>query len=291
MCPEKKGTWTHFKIKSSMLPSFRNRPKNTTIMRITKGRLVLFLLTPLFFSCAKRNLSYFDNYDKTKVLTEQISTTSKEPVLQTGDRLQIIVTSANPLAAAPFNRIAQATANVNTIAATSEISPEGYLVDENGIIDFPVLGRIKVGGMTKSEAKVNLTSLLTNYLGNPVVSIRYLNYRITVIGEVKNPNTFLVPSERINVIQALGMAGDMTVFGKRENVMIMNETKGTRTVAHLNLNEKEVLDSPYFYLQPNDVVYVEAVKSRRDQASLSRSNISLLLAAVTAASLVILTLR
>ena len=259
------------------------------MMRSTKGRLVLLLLTPLFFSCAKRNLSYFDNFDQSKVLTEVITNEVKVPVLQAGDLLQITVTSANPAAAVPFNRISQ-TGNSGQ-ASASETKAEGYLIDPNGIIDFPVMGKIKVGGMSKEDAKVSLTSLLTNYLGNPVVSIRYMNYRITVIGEVNNPNTFLVPSERINVIQALGMAGDMTVYGKRDNVMVMNETKGTRTVAHLNLNEKEVLDSPYFYLQPNDVVYVEAVKSRKDQASLSRSNISLLLAAVTAASLVILTLR
>lgn len=251
----------------------------------------MILVLPLLFSCARRNLTYLSDYDQTKVLTEAITTEVKEPVIQPGDLLQITVTSSNPKAAVPFNRISQKSDMENRSGSLTSTVPEGYLVDPNGIIDFPVLGRIKLGGRTKNQAKLNLTNLLTNYLGDPIVTIRYLNYRITVIGEVKDPNTFLVPSERINVIEALGMAGDMTVYGKRENVMVINETNGVRTVAHLDLNSKEVLNSPYFYLQPNDIVYVEPVRSRKDQASLTRTNISLLLTAISAAALVIIAVK
>ncbi|CAN0606500.1 unnamed protein product, partial [Ectocarpus sp. 12 AP-2014] len=137
----------------------------------------------------------------------------------------------------------------------------------------------------------SLTNLLTNYLGNPMVSIRYLNYRITELGEVKSPSTFLVPSERINLIEALGMAGDLTIYGKRENIKIINEANGVRTVAQLDLNDKAILDSPHFYLQPNDIVYVEPVTARKDQSSLTRSNITLVLGIISAASLVILNFR
>jgi len=258
--------------------------------RHMKYRILLVLLLPFFFSCSKRNLSYFSDYGSEKILTEVITTKIRESVIQPGDLLQISVTSANPLAAEPFNRISKRSTGTSG-ASNAEGTADGYLVDENGIIDFPVLGRIKTGGMTKSEAKVNLTSLLTKYLGDPVVNIRYLNYRITVIGEVKNPDTFLVPSERINVIQALGMAGDMTVYGKRDNVMVINETTGARTVAHLDLNSKEVLNSPYYYLKPNDIVYVEAVNTRKEQASVTRANISLILGAISTVALVIITLR
>jgi len=256
-----------------------------------KSRFLMILVLPLLFSCARRNLTYLSDYDQTKVLTEAITTEVKEPVIQPGDLLQITVTSSNPKAAVPFNRISQKSDMENRSGSLTSTVPEGYLVDPNGIIDFPVLGRIKLGGRTKNQAKLNLTNLLTNYLGDPIVTIRYLNYRITVIGEVKDPNTFLVPSERINVIEALGMAGDMTVYGKRENVMVINETNGVRTVAHLDLNSKEVLNSPYFYLQPNDIVYVEPVRSRKDQASLTRTNISLLLTAISAAALVIIAVK
>lgn len=250
--------------------------------------LIVFILLPLIFSCSRRNLGYFSNYGEEKLLTEDITLKPKQPIIQPGDLLQISITDANPAAAAPFNRISSNTASSN---AASTNSQEGYLVDENGIIDFPILGRIKIGGQTKAEAKLSLTNLLTNYLGSPIVSIRYLNYRITVVGEVKNPNTFLVPSERINLIEALGMAGDLTIYGKRDNIKIINESDGVRTITQLDLNDKAILDSPYYYLQPNDIVYVEPVKARKDQSSLTRSNISLILGVITAASLVILNFK
>jgi polysaccharide export outer membrane protein len=233
-------------------------------------------------------LGYFSNYGEDKLLTETITLNKKQPIIQSGDLLQIIITDNNPAAAAPFNRTTKQSVSSSNSAPETQ---DGYLVDENGIIDFPILGRIKIGGQNKAEAKLSLTNLLTNYLGNPIVSIRYLNYRITVVGEVKNPNTFLVPSERINLIEALGMAGDLTIYGKRENVMIINESNGVRTVAQLDLNDKAILDSPNFYLQPNDIVYVEPVKARKDQASLTRSNVSLVLGIITAASLVILNIN
>lgn len=250
--------------------------------------LIVFILLPLIFSCSRRNLGYFSNYGDEKLLTEDITLKPKQPIIQTGDLLQISITDANPAAAAPFNRISSNTTSTNSSSVNSQ---EGYLVDENGIIDFPILGRIKIGGQTKAEAKLSLTNLLTNYLGNPMVSIRYLNYRITVLGEVKSPSTFLVPSERINLIEALGMAGDLTIYGKRENIKIINEANGVRTVAQLDLNDKAILDSPYYYLQPNDIVYVEPVTARKDQSSLTRSNITLILGVISAASLVILNFR
>ena len=253
-----------------------------------KNRVLVLLAIPLFLSCSKRNLGYFSNYGQEKVITEEFSSTAKMPIIQPGDLLEITVTDTNPIAAAPFNRISGGNGGAQ---ASSSNSLGGYLVDENGIIDFPVIGRVKIGGVTKAEAKLNLTNLLTNYLGNPIVSIRYLNYRITVLGEVNKPNTFTVPSERINLIEALGMAGDLTVYGKRENIMIINESKGVRTVAHLDLNDKAILDSPYFYLQPNDIVYVEPVLARKDQASLTRSNISLVLGVLSLASLVYLNFK
>ena len=246
-------------------------------------RLLIFIVLPLIFSCSRRNLGYFSNYGENEFLTEKITSNIKKPLIQSGDLLQITVTDSNPDTAEPFNRISPNTNESNLLS--------GYLVDENGIIDFPVLGRIKIGGKTKAEAKLSLTNLLTNYLGNPIVNIRYLNYRITVVGEVKNPSTILVPSERINLLEALGMAGDLTIYGKRENVMIINESNGVRTVSQLNLNDKNILDSPHFYLQPNDIVYVEPVKARKDQASLTRSNISLILGVITAVSLVVLNIN
>ncbi|MEO9894572.1 polysaccharide biosynthesis/export family protein [Aurantibacter sp.] len=253
--------------------------------------LLISICSMFLFSCSKRSLGYFNNYGEGKVLTEEVVLSDTRSIIQPGDLLQITVTDPNQVAAAPFNRISQKSSGTPGGASSTEGSSEGYLVDENGLIDFPIIGRVKIGGQTKSEAKLNLTNLLTNYLGNPLVSIRYLNYRITIVGEVNNPNTFLVPSERINLVEALGMAGDLTIYGKRENIMVVSESAGVRTVARLDLNDKAILDSPHFYLQPNAIVYVEPVKSRKDQASLTRSNISLVLAVISLASLVYLNFK
>ncbi|WP_058104070.1 polysaccharide biosynthesis/export family protein [Maribacter dokdonensis] len=256
--------------------------------KVFLNRFLILLLLPLTFSCSKRNLGYFSNYGDEKLLTEDITLITTQPIIQPGDLLQITVSDNNPIAAAPFNKINFKEENNEN--ASSNVQ-DGYLVDQNGIIDFPVIGRIKIGGQTKANAKISITNLLTNYLGNPIVSIRYLNYKVTVVGEVKNPSTFLVPSERINLIEALSMAGDLTIYGKRENVMVINESNGVRTVSHLDLNDKAILDSPNFYLKPNDIVYVEPVKARKDQSSLTRSNISLVLGVISAASLILLNIN
>lgn len=153
---------------------------------------------------------------------------------------------------------------------------EGYLVDDEGFIRFPVLRKVKLGGLTTDEAREKLEAELQQYLNEPVVAIRYLNYRITVLGEVNRPSTFVVPSEKISILTALGMAGDMTPFGKRESVLLIREVEGVRTVTRMNLNSREFLSTPYFYLQQNDVVYVEPDKAREVQASTNVRAISII---------------
>jgi polysaccharide biosynthesis/export protein len=252
-------------------------------------RILTFLSLLIFSSCAKVNLTYFSNLDDQSVYTEEIAMTATEPIIQPGDLLNITVSSPNPEANFLFNRGEIRT--VGSSVAASVITNEGYLVDLDGNIDFPVLGSIKIAGMTKSELRSNLRIILTEYLKDPVVNIRYLNYKITVIGEVKSPSTFVVPSEKINIIEALGLAGDMTVFGKRENVLIIRESEGIRSMVRLNLNDKEVLNSPYFYLHPNDVVYVEPVKARAPLTTSTRADISFVLSIATAATLLFIRLN
>ena len=249
-----------------------------------KFRILLFLGLQLLFSCSgKRNLVYFSETDKAYNEDKIESSKIIEPLISSGDIFSITVTSLNPVADVPFNRTA--TINATSLSTTSD---EGYLVDENGYIDFPVLKAVKIGGLTKLQAKTLLTELLLKYLSDPIVTIRYLNYRITVIGEVSNPSSFPVPSERINILEAIGLAGDLTVYGKRDNVLIIKEKEGIRKTIQLNLTDRNVLNSPNFYLEPNDVVYIEPVKSRKDQASLTRNNITLFLAIISTASLIFL---
>lgn len=215
-----------------------------------------------------------------------------ESKIQPYDLLSITISSLNPEASALFNTgqapqtgalahfsIANNTAN--------NVASEGYLVDKEGFIDFPILGKVHLAGLTKAQAKNKFVAELQEHLKEPIVNIRYLNYQITVVGEVNRPSTFTVPAERINILEALGMAGDMTAFGKRENVLVIREEGGLRKMKRLNLNSEAVLNSPYFYLQQNDVVYVEPDRMKEVQASSNTRTLSIIVAATSAISILI----
>ncbi|MFD3000860.1 polysaccharide biosynthesis/export family protein [Pontibacter toksunensis] len=139
---------------------------------------------------------------------------------------------------------------------------QGYLVDDQGFIEFPVLGRIKIAGLTREEANNKLTAALEEYLQDPIVKVRYLNFRVTVIGEVGSPSVITASDDNMNVLEALGQVGDLTLYGKREDVLVIREENGMRTMARLNLNDSKVFESPYFHLHQNDVIYVEPDKAK-----------------------------
>ncbi len=247
----------------------------------------MFALGMLFlFSCTtSKELTYFSDLPETTEYSENI-TNNKEPKIQPDDLLSITISSLNPEANALFNKGVMLSAGNAGAAGTSK-DEEGYLVDSNGFIELPVLGKVKVGGLTKQEAKAMLVKNLNNYLKEPSVYIRYMNFRVTVVGEVKNPATFTIPSEKINVLEALGLAGDMTAYGIRDNVLLIREENGVRKAARLNLKSKALLSSPYFYLQQNDVVYVEPNKVRTIQATTNTRNITLLFSLISVTTLIV----
>lgn len=262
---------------------------------MNRNLLYLFALLLLFASCNRRNLAYISDIQGTEAYREKITNTSPA-MIKPDDLLGITVSSPNPDANVVFNKGSFPMANTRDSfsPATGRVGVsegQGYLVDEEGFIDFPVLGKVTVGGLTRKEAQAYLADCLQKYLKDPTVNLRFLNFRITVIGEVTRPSTFTIPNEKINVFEALGMAGDMSPYGKRENVLLMREEGGERIVKRLNLNDKEILSSPYFYLQQNDIVYVEPVRARADQASTTRNYIATAAAVVTALSLLVIRLR
>lgn len=215
--------------------------------------LLLFLVVST--GCAKRNLVYFSDIESGGDFSVKVSNTI-EPVIQTDDLLKVTVSSLNQESNLLFNAGVLNTTGVQGNATLSPLN-EGYLVDKNGQINFPVLGLVKLGGLNKEEAIEEMAFRLREYVKDPIVNIRFLNFKVTVIGEVNRPSTFTVPTEKINILEALGLAGDMTAYGKRENVLIIREKDGVRSATRLNLNDKAVLNSPYYYLTQNDVVYVE----------------------------------
>jgi polysaccharide export outer membrane protein len=222
---------------------------------------MLFLL-PLFFSCV--NTRKATNFNNLADSTIEYKTENLEPVIQKNDILSISVSSVNAEATVPFNLYAKTTSQGSVNAGTASQS-NGFLVDQDGSLQFPMLGRIKAAGLTKKQLKSIITRELIqrNLLFDPVVDIRYLNYKVTVLGEVIHPSVFNVPSEKITLLEALGLAGDLTPYARRDNILILHEVEeGKRVAKRINLNDNELLTSPYYYLKSNDVVYVAANEAK-----------------------------
>ncbi len=216
---------------------------------------LIYLVALISFSaCTKRNLVYFSDLPKSTDFSTPIKNYSA-PKIQPDDILSVTVSSLNPESNVLFNNVLLPTTGNNNVVA-DKIN-EGYLVDKDGFINFPVIGKIGLGGLSKEQATEKMTDAIKEHVKNPIVNIRFLNFKVTVIGEVSNPATFTIPTEKITILEALGLAGDMTAYGKRENVLIIREKDGIRSTSRINLNNKDVLSSPYFYLQQNDIVYVE----------------------------------
>lgn len=231
-----------------------------------------FLGLIILSSCSTRNLIYMSDLHQEGANTEKIQN-AREPRIQPIDLLSITVSTLNPESNLLFNSgvLASIGSSQGQGNTPSQLN-QGYRVDNNGEINFPVLGKVQLAGLTLEEATDKMVQLLEKEARNPIVNIKIMNFRITVVGEVENPSTISVPSEKINIIEAIGLAGDLTPFGKRENILLMREVGEERTTVRLNLNEKAILDSPYFYLQQNDIIYVEPDKARALQANSGRVN-------------------
>ena len=177
------------------------------------------------------------------------------------DILTIKVSTTNPEAATPFNLTISNTLNATGQMYSGSGVLQTYLVDNNGEIEYPVVGKIKVAGLTKNECQELVKSKIKAFLAedeDPIVTVRMSSYRVTIIGEVRSPGVIPVGTEKMSILEALASAGDLTIYGKRDNVMLIREeANGQKTVHRLNLNDANIISSPYYYLQQNDIVYVE----------------------------------
>ena len=255
-----------------------------------KKIFLLIIITGCFFSCSKRNLVYFSDIDSNSDYQIPLNQ-SNEPRVQVDDLLSITVTSLNSESNMLFNvGVLMPSGDRNNTVVSNPIN-ENYLVDKAGNINYPVIGLIKLEGLTKQEAINKMNVLLTEYVKDPIINIRFMNFKVTVIGEVQRPNSFVIPTEKITVLEALGLAGDMTAWGKRENVLVLREIDGVRVASRINLNEKNVLNSPYFYLQQNDIVYVEPYKTKSIQADANPQRLAVILAAINLTVIVLFQLR
>lgn len=242
----------------------------------------VFLLLLSLFACSscvtQKKLAYFHNVNA--AAADSINSQKpqyEDPVIHTGDQLLITVNALDGEAAAPFNLPIVSYITPGSELATTTPSQQSYIVDKEGNILFPILGKVHLEGKTKSEAIQLLTDRISASLRDPIVSIRFLNFNVTVIGEVNRPGQYTITNERVSILDALALAGDLTPYGKRENVLLTRENNGKLEFARLNLNNANLFLSPYFYLQQNDVLYIEPNSVR----ALSSQNISLYLSMVT----------
>ena len=181
------------------------------------------------------------------------------------DLLTITVNTTDPEVAAPFNLTVQSSGN-------GQSSLQQYLVSNEGTIDFPVLGTLQVSGLTKSEAENLIREKLGVYLKEtPIVTVRMTNYKISVLGEVASPGMFTISNEKVNIFEALALAGDLTIYGKRNNVKLIREdAAGQREIIELNLNKSDIITSPYYYLQQNDILYVTPNKTKAKNSDIGQ---------------------
>lgn len=247
--------------------------------------VILLLLYVVLTGCTTtERVIYFNNIQDTVMTSDPANL---DPVIRKGDILSISVTSASPEASAPFNSPNISSSSIRNIQPGT--LPDGYLVQQDGTIQFPVLGNLTAVGITKKELKDNIQRQLDQrkLLVDPIVSIRYLNFRVTVLGEVARPAVVNVPSEQITLFEALGLAGDLTIYAKRDNVLLIREEDGKKIIKRLNLNTSDILNSPYYHLKTNDIVYVEPSKTKVASVSQSRQLLPILISVLSLAVIII----
>jgi polysaccharide export outer membrane protein len=215
-------------------------------------------------SCVSpKSIVYFQG-DSLRTSSQAI-TQNYIPTIQTNDLLSIVVGSLNSEANEMFNTANTAmTASTNYSAQSSgaRLQPLGYLVNLEGNIEMPMIGKVNIKGLTTTAAADTIRHRLLNFLKEPSVMVRNLNFKVSVLGEVKLPAVYVIPDEKITLPEVLSMAGDLTIYGNRSNVMIIREENGKREYTRIDLTARDIFNSPYYYLHKNDVIYVEPVKSK-----------------------------
>ncbi|HJW17220.1 MAG TPA: polysaccharide biosynthesis/export family protein [Flavisolibacter sp.] len=253
-------------------------------MRIFTG-LFLALIICLATSCRVQKRTFSNYLENVGDTTLPIPQNIPDPLIQKNDILSIKVysMSINPATDIPYNLPEQA------VAGGSGTTTSGFLVDQNGNIEYPRLGTVHAEGLTKEQLSNNIKDKLKEQLTQPSVIVRFVNYKITVLGEVRSPGTFTLPTDKVTILEALGLAGDITDFGKRASVKILRENNNQREIGTVNLTSKELFTSPFYHLQQNDVVFVEQESRKirqQEQQNLSQQ-IGIATSIITAIALIL----
>ncbi|MCZ2845018.1 MAG: polysaccharide biosynthesis/export family protein [Candidatus Bathyarchaeota archaeon] len=260
--------------------------KKTHFSALLLGILCVLLTT----SCVSRKkIAYFQNMEELKA---EADTARSDLKIQPNDLLTITVSAANLEAVQPFNLPVTSAPRIEAPGSVSgNMQLQSYLVDSDGNIEFPVLGTVTVSKLTRQELVEKLKKEIAVYVQDPIVNIKIINFQVTILGEVNRPGTYTVPDERLSLTKAIGLAGDLTIYGRRDNVMILRETEDTKEYKTLDLTKSDFLNSPYYYLQQNDVVYVEPNSAQMQGASYNRNASVYISIASVLISLIIVIIR
>lgn len=284
-------------IEKIVIPLQKLKILTLTFMKKLLFSFVAMMAMVLFLgSCSSyKKVPYFQNADSVSLAASRVLYDAK---IMPKDQLTITVLTTNPAASAPFNLSVSNTISTNGQLNSGYGSLQGYLVDNEGYIDFPIVGKLHVEGLTKTECEEMIKEKVSPYLSeaeNPIVTVRMASYRVTVIGEVNSPKVVPVTTEKMSIVEALATAGDLSIYGKRENILLIREDKfGEKSVHRLNLNDANIINSPYYYLQQNDVIYVEPNKIKAANSAIGSSTsivISIIGILTSIASLVVNILR
>lgn len=234
-------------------------------MRIFRAYLLICISFVFLCSCASRKkIVYLQNIEQ----KDSYAVQKQEVKLQTDDLINITISAENPEVTIPFN-LPQIQGNYDINDKQSAIKT--YLINNEGYIEYPVIGKLKLGGLYRSEAIALLREKVSEYIKNPMINLRILNYKVSVLGEVVKPGSYTIQSERITLLEALSMAGDMTIYGRRSNVLVIHEEDGKKTYQRYDLTKSDMLDFKNYYLSQNDVVFVEPNKTRVNNSAVGQS--------------------
>lgn len=253
---------------------------------------ILAAIVFLTSSCGSSNKFQSMVYLADSVKESQKVVSNFEYLLQPGDRIQILVTALNLEAVQAFN-IAPLVTTLGKYGepATSDIASSGYFIEQDGTIQFPQIGKITVKGMTTNAVAKMIQSKLLEFLKEPVVLVNISNFKVNVVGEVNRPGSISVPNGKITILEAISQSGDLTLYGRRENILVIREKNGKRAFGQLNLSSNSIFESPYYFLEQGDVVYVEMKKDKlllNDATEARNFRIaSLLLTAVSAIGIIL----
>jgi polysaccharide export outer membrane protein len=237
--------------------------------------ILLLSATAIFSSCASyKKIPYFQDLDRSQIITEDINNMSSL-VIQPEDQISISVTSLNQDAANVF------TNNIQNSGTNAENPVYGYVVNSNGEVTLPLLGVVKVAGLTSSQLSTQLQQQLLSYLSKPNVAVKIVNFKVAVLGDVLRPNIYRSTSDRLTITEALSLAGDLNVTAKRDDITLVREINGKRTYIPIDLTSKKLFQSPYFYMKSNDLLFVQPGKLKLATVDTGYRNASLIISALS----------